>query len=93
MLNKMNKEEIIKSFRTSETDTGSAEVQIGLLTHRIKQINEHLSQFKKDKHSRHGLVKLVGKRRTLLKYLKRTNPGSFADISIRVGRDKKKAAA
>ena len=66
----MEKNEIIKQFATHEGDTGSPEVQIALLTQRINHLNEHLKQHKQDNHSRRGLLKMVGKRRGLLDYLK-----------------------
>ena len=66
----MEKNEIIAKFATHEGDTGSPEVQIALLTQRINHLNEHLKQHKQDNHSRRGLLKMVGKRRALLDYLK-----------------------
>ena len=66
----MNKTEIIKEFGRSEGDTGSPEVQIALLTARINELNDHLKVHKKDHHSRRGLLKMVGRRRNLLAYLK-----------------------
>ncbi len=65
------KEAIIKEFGLTDKDTGSAQVQIALLTARIRDLTEHFKQFKKDHNSRRGLLKLVGQRRRLLKYLKR----------------------
>ena len=70
---KQDKALIIKQFAQAEGDTGSSEVQIGLLTNRIAEIARHLESFPKDNHSRAGLLKLVGKRRTLADYLKKTN--------------------
>jgi len=70
MLTKENKERIIKEFGRSEKDSGSCEVQIALLTERIKEISEHLKSFPKDNHSRRGLIKLVGRRRIYVKYLR-----------------------
>ncbi|PMP64086.1 MAG: 30S ribosomal protein S15 [Caldimicrobium thiodismutans] len=67
------KKEIIKRFQRHPQDTGSPEVQIALLTARIKQIEEHLKTHKKDFHCRRGLMKLIGQRRALLEYLKRTD--------------------
>ncbi|MDR1940173.1 MAG: 30S ribosomal protein S15 [Clostridiales bacterium] len=64
------KTEVIGKFARHEGDTGSAEVQIALLTQRIAKLNEHLAVHKKDDHSRRGLLKMVGARRSLLKYLK-----------------------
>ena len=66
----MEKNEIIAKFATHEGDTGSPEVQIALLTFRINHLNDHLKQHKQDNHSRRGLLKMVGKRRGLLDYLK-----------------------
>ena len=63
------KTSIIENFRIHETDTGSPEVQIAVLTERINHLNEHLKDHKKDHHSRRGLLKMVGKRRGLLDYL------------------------
>ena len=66
----MEKNEIIAKFATHEGDTGSPEVQIALLTYRINHLNEHLKVNKQDNHSRRGLLKMVGKRRGLIDYLK-----------------------
>ena len=66
----MDKNEIIAKHATHEGDTGSPEVQIALLTQRINHLNEHLKEHKQDNHSRRGLLKMVGKRRGLLDYLK-----------------------
>jgi len=67
---KEEKQEIIEKFRLHDTDTGSAAVQIAIMTKRINTLNEHLKENKKDNHSRRGLVMLVGKRKRLLDYLK-----------------------
>jgi small subunit ribosomal protein S15 len=64
------KDDLINQFKLHDTDTGSPEVQIALLTHRINYLNEHFKVHKKDHHSRRGLLKLVGQRRRLLNYLK-----------------------
>ncbi|MEQ2129607.1 30S ribosomal protein S15 [Caldanaerobacter subterraneus KAk] len=69
MLDKEKKAEIINKFKLHETDTGSPEVQIALLTERINRLTEHLQVHKKDHHSRRGLLKMVGQRRALLNYL------------------------
>ncbi len=66
----MEKKEIIAQYATHEGDTGSPEVQIALLTKRINHLNDHLKEHKQDNHSRRGLLKMVGKRRGLLDYLK-----------------------
>ena len=70
MLRKDEKTAVIEANRTHETDTGSPEVQIAILTKRINDLTEHLHVHKKDHHSRRGLLKMVGKRRNLLNYLK-----------------------
>ena len=69
MMQKNEKTAIIEANRLSETDTGSPEVQIAILTKRINDLNEHLKVHKKDHHSRRGLLKMVGHRRNLLNYL------------------------
>lgn len=73
MISKDKKQEIIKNFGRTPEDTGSPEVQIALLTERITELTEHLKSNKKDHHSRRGLLKMVGQRRGLLEYLKKTN--------------------
>lgn len=70
-LAKEKKQEIIKKFTQTEGDTGSPQIQIALLTEKITELTEHLKSHKKDKHSRRGLITMVGKRRKLLKYLDR----------------------
>ncbi len=72
-IKKEKKRELIDRFKLTENDTGSPEVQIAILSERIKLITEHLKKFKKDVHSRRGLVMLVGKRRRLLDYLMKKN--------------------
>lgn len=69
-MEKESKKEIIEKYARSEGDTGSPEVQIALLTSRINNLNEHLQFHKKDNHSRRGLLKMVGQRKALLKYLR-----------------------
>lgn len=68
---KETKQAIIGEYKIHDTDTGSPEVQVAMLTERINQLTEHLKQHKKDHHSRRGLLKMVGKRRALLNYLKK----------------------
>lgn len=70
MINTTQKQELIKKFALSETDTGSSEVQVAIFSERIRQIHAHLVLFPKDHHSRRGLLCLVGKRKAFLKYLK-----------------------
>ncbi len=81
----MNKEQIIKDFGRKEGDTGSPEVQIALLTARINELNEHLKVHKKDHHSRRGLLKMVGRRRNLLGYLKKNNLEGYRALIARLG--------
>ena len=71
---------IIEQYRVHETDTGSPEVQIAMLTERINHLNEHLKIHKKDHHSRRGLLQMVGKRRGLLDYLKSTDLEKYRQI-------------
>ncbi|MCK5153116.1 MAG: 30S ribosomal protein S15 [Spirochaetales bacterium] len=79
-LKKDQKVEIVKEFGSSEKDTGSTEVQIALLTTRILELTEHFKIHKKDHTGRRGLLKLVGHRRRLLKYLKKTNLEGYREI-------------
>jgi len=82
---KKNKEAIIKEFARHEGDTGSPEVQIALLTERINHLNEHLMVNKKDNHSRRGLLKMVGRRRGLLNYLRDTDIEKYREIIAKLG--------
>jgi small subunit ribosomal protein S15 len=70
VLSTQEKRDLIEQFKLHDTDTGSPEVQVGLLTHRIQYLTEHLKVHKKDHHSRRGLLMLVGRRRRLLNYVK-----------------------
>jgi small subunit ribosomal protein S15 len=79
-MDKERKNQIIDQFKKHEGDTGSAEVQIALLTERINHLNEHLKANKKDNHSRRGLLQMVGRRRALLDYLKQNDLESYRDI-------------
>lgn len=79
------KAQIIKHFQQKELDTGSSEVQIALLTYRIKDLTEHFKKNKKDHHGRLGLVKMVNKRRRLLTYLKRKNIDGYAKLIAELG--------
>lgn len=79
-LDSAKKQEIISKFARGNKDTGSSEVQIALLTERIVSLTEHLRVNKKDHSSRLGMLKLVGQRRSLLKYLKRTNYESYTKV-------------
>ena len=76
---------IVEDYATHEGDTGSPEVQIALLTERIKSLTEHLRSYQKDNHSRRGLLKLVGQRRRLLAYLVRTDVDRYRAVIGRLG--------
>ena len=82
---KSEKEAIIRKYATHEGDTGSPEVQIALLTKRINDLTEHLKVHKKDHHSRRGLLKMVGQRRNLLKYLTKVDIERYSSIISRLG--------
>jgi small subunit ribosomal protein S15 len=84
-LNSEEKRSIIEEFRSHEKDTGSPEVQIALLTKRIEDLTEHLKLHKKDHHSRRGLLKMVGKRRRLLDYLKEKDPERYRQVIQKLG--------
>ncbi len=79
------KQEIIDSFRVHESDTGSPEVQIALLTTRINHLTEHMKTHRKDHSSRRGLLKMVGRRASLLKYLARTDRSRYQAVIERLG--------
>ena len=79
------KKEIIEKFRVHETDTGSPEVQIALLSHQISHLTEHMKIHKKDFHSRRGLLKMVGQRRGLLNYLKANDIDRYRNIITQLG--------
>lgn len=83
-LSKEKKEAIVKEYGASANDTGSTEVQVALLTTRIKELTEHLKINKKDHSSRRGLLKLVGQRRSLLKYLKKSNLEAYRSLIQRL---------
>lgn len=84
-LHSEKKRELISSFRIHDTDTGSPEVQIALLSERITYLTDHFKTHKKDHHSRRGLLKLVGKRRHLLDYLKRQDVERYRKIIRSLG--------
>ena len=79
------KNEIIAEYRTHDTDTGSPEVQVAVLTADINSLNEHLRVHKKDHHSRRGLLKMVGKRRNLLTYLRNNEVARYRELITRLG--------
>lgn len=84
-LSKDRKTGIIGSFKTHDSDTGSPEVQVALLSERISYLTEHFKVHAKDHHSRRGLLKLVGQRRRLLDYLKSKDSDRYADLIKRLG--------
>ena len=84
-MNKEVKQQIIAKYGRSENDTGSPEVQIALITKRIEELNAHLLIHKKDHHSRRGLLKLVGQRKNLLRYLMETNIDSYRSLIAELG--------
>ena len=84
-LTKEAKQEATKRFGKNEKDTGSPEVQIALLTERIRELNGHLRNFPKDNHSRRGLLKLVGQRRRLLAYLMKKDSARYRVVIGRLG--------
>ncbi|MCL2382711.1 MAG: 30S ribosomal protein S15 [Oscillospiraceae bacterium] len=79
-MTKERKQEVIDNFKRDDKDTGSSEVQIALLTERINELTEHLKEHKKDNHSRRGLLQMVGKRRSLLNYLAKTDLPKYREI-------------
>ena len=79
------KAEIIEEYQIHEGDTGSPEVQVALLTRRIQDLTRHLSENKHDNHSRRGLLKMVGQRRRMLKYLNRTDPERYRALIASLG--------
>lgn len=85
MLDKDRKTEVITTYKTHDTDTGSPEVQIALLSERISYLTEHFKTHEKDHHSRRGLLKLVQQRRRLLDYLKRKDADSYTEIIAKLG--------
>jgi small subunit ribosomal protein S15 len=84
MLEKKAKEKIIKKFQVHENDTGSSQVQIAILTEEIKELTEHLKKHKHDFSSRRGLLKKVGERRKLLKYLQKENSKQFKELATKL---------
>ena len=84
MLDKQLKQDIIEKFRQHEGDTGSTQVQIAILTEEIKQLTEHLQKHRHDFSSRRGLLRKVGERRRLLKYLQKEDEQSFIDLATKL---------
>lgn len=85
MLTAEQKKEVIEQYATHEGDTGSPEVQIAILTKRIVILTEHLKGHKKDHHSRRGLLKMVGQRRNMLDYLRRTDIERYRTLGAKLG--------
>ena len=79
------KKTLIEQFRIHEGDTGSPEVQIALLTERVNSLTDHFKLHRKDHHSRRGLLKLIGKRRSLLEYLRKKDPERFRALTEKLG--------
>lgn len=84
-MDKKTKQEIIAKYRLSDTDTGSTQVQVALLTHRINHLTEHLKANHKDNHSRRGLLQLVGQRKGLLKYLESKDINAYRELKKSLG--------
>ena len=85
MINQEIKAELIKQYGKTEADTGSVDVQVAILTYRIKELTEHLKTHPKDHHSRRGLLKMVGKRRGLLDYLKKKDIEAYRELIAKLG--------
>jgi small subunit ribosomal protein S15 len=85
VLSTQDKKELIEKYKLHDSDTGSPEVQIGLLSHRIQYLTEHLKVHKKDHHSRRGLLMLVGRRRRLLNYVKQNDVKRYRSIIKTLG--------
>lgn len=85
MINKQKKTEIIEKFQTKKTDTGSPEVQVAILSGRITELTEHLKTHKKDHSSRRGLLKMIGNRSSLLKYVKGKDLNRYRQIVSKLG--------
>ncbi len=84
-LNSEQKSEIVVEYRRSDADTGSAEVQVALLSARINELSAHFSDHKKDHHSRRGLLRMINTRRKLLSYLKDTDQSRYQELISRLG--------
>ncbi|QDT31769.1 MULTISPECIES: 30S ribosomal protein S15 [Thalassoglobus] len=84
-ITKERKTELVSEFQNSSTDTGSPDVQIAVLTHRINALTEHLREHNKDHAGRKGLLMMVSRRRRLLDYVKKRDPGRYVDLITRLG--------
>ncbi|MFO0584007.1 MAG: 30S ribosomal protein S15 [Anaeromyxobacter sp.] len=85
MITSEKKQELVKTFKQHDKDTGSPEVQVALITERMAYLNEHFKTHKKDHHSRRGLLKLVGQRRRLLDYLHKTDEARYKALIDKLG--------
>lgn len=85
MLTKADKDQIATTYRVHASDTGSTDVQVALLTERIRQLTDHLRTHRKDHHSQRGLMKIVGRRRRLLRYLSRREPDRYKALIAGLG--------
>jgi small subunit ribosomal protein S15 len=85
VMTKEKRNEVVESYRVNDTDTGSPEVQVALLTERITYMTTHMKANKKDFHSRHGLLRMVNRRTKLLKYLRRETPERYKTLIKRLG--------
>lgn len=85
MLSSRQKQNVIKEFQLSKEDTGSAEIQAGILSKQINELVKHLKDHPKDNHSRRGLLKMVGKRKRLLSYLSKKKPKEYASLTKKLG--------
>jgi small subunit ribosomal protein S15 len=85
MLTKEQKQQLITAHRRSDEDTGSAEVQVAVLSNRIEELTRHVQTHRKDHHSRRGLLQMVGRRRRLLEYLRRTDVDRYRALIQRLG--------
>ena len=85
MLTQERKQEVIKTFKRKETDTGSPEVQIAILTERVNYLTDHFKTHADDHHSRRGLLRLVGQRRSLLEYLKKKDAARYKTVVDKLG--------
>lgn len=84
-LTQERKQQLIEEYRVHESDTGSPEVQVAILTEKINYLNDHLREHKKDHHSRRGLLKMVGQRRNLLNYLKNNDIARYRNLINKLG--------
>jgi small subunit ribosomal protein S15 len=80
-----DKKSVIKEYQKNEKDTGSSEVQIAIMTQKIANLTEHFKSFKKDNNSKRGLVRIIGRRKRLMRYLKKVNPESYANLTKKLG--------